>query len=62
MGTYRVIVINDDRSRSTYVVNLDAAPYVGDTLKLPHGETVLVHHTGPSPRDGLGGVIIAGPQ
>ena len=62
MEKYRVIVINDDRSRSTYLVNLEAAPYVGDTLKLPHGETVLVHHVGPSPRDGLGGVIIAGPQ
>jgi hypothetical protein len=62
MAAYRVIVINDDRSRSTYVLNLEAAPYVGDTLELPHGETVLVHHVGPSPRDGLGGVIIAGPQ
>ena len=62
MGTYRVIVINDDRSRSTSVVNLEAAANVGGTLELPLGETVLVHHVGPSPRDQLGGVIIAGPQ
>jgi hypothetical protein len=40
----------------------EAAPYAGDTLKLPHGETVVVHHVGPSRRNGLHGVIIAGPR
>jgi hypothetical protein len=60
LGTFQVIVISSERSRSTYFVQLDSAPMVGETLALPHGEVVLVRHVGPPRGDGLAGVIIAG--
>ena len=60
MKPYRVIVIAADHSRATHIITLDGAPYEGDELELPHGETVTVHHVTTSARDGLAGVIIAG--
>ena len=59
---YRVIVVSDDRSRSTYVIQLGSAPYPGDELELPHGEVVSVVHVTSGSRDGFAGVIIAGPH
>lgn len=58
--TFRCIVIDADRRRTSLVITLDGAPLVGDDLELPHGETVVVHHVTSSSRDGLAGVIIAG--
>jgi hypothetical protein len=42
--TFRCIVINEDRRRTTLVLTLPGAPLSGDDLELPHGETVVVHH------------------
>jgi hypothetical protein len=60
--TFRCIVIDENRRRTTLVVALPGAPLVGDDLELPHGETVIVHHVTSSSSDGLAGVIIAGPS
>ncbi len=59
---YRIIVIATDRSRTTHIISLDGAPFEGDELELPHGETVTVDHVTASLRDGLAGVVIAGPH
>jgi hypothetical protein len=59
--TFRCIVIDEDRRRTSLVLTLTGAPLVGENLELPHGETVVVHHVTSSSSDGLAGVIIAGP-
>lgn len=59
--TFRCIVIDEDRRRTSLVLTLAGAPLVGEDLELPHGETVVVHHVTSSSSDGLAGVIIAGP-
>lgn len=45
-----------------HIITLEGAPFEGDELEIPYGETVTVHHVTTSLRDGLAGVIIAGPN
>jgi hypothetical protein len=52
--------IGGERSRSTYVIELEAVPMVGQELELAHGERVLVRHVAPPRQDGLAGDIVAG--
>ncbi len=61
MQPYRVIVIHDDQARTTdtVVVQLARAPDVGETLKLPHGGSVIVRHVTSDHRDGVAGVVLA---
>lgn len=61
MPTFRVIVIDNDRSATTVVVtSFDRAPDIGSTVELPNGERVLVRHVVSDPDDKLG-VVIAAP-
>jgi len=57
--TFRCIVIEESRRRTTLVLPLPGAPLIGDELVAPHGETIIVHRVTSTSRDGLGRVIIA---
>ena len=59
---FRVILIDEDRSRTSFLVDLDDAPQSGDPVELPHGVSAVVHHVTTSRRNSLAGVIIAGPS
>lgn len=59
---FRVILIGEDRARTSFLVDLDDAPQTGDPVELPHGASVVVHHVTTSRRGGVAGVIIAGPS
>jgi hypothetical protein len=60
---YRVVVIHDDSNRttSTVVVRFARAPNVGETLELPHGDTVIVRHVISGHADVVAGIVLAGP-
>jgi hypothetical protein len=58
---FRLILIDENCRRTSLVIDLDSAPQVGDPVELPHGASVIVHHVTTSQRNGLAGVIIAGP-
>ena len=63
MQPYRVVVIHDDQARTTdtVIVQLARAPDVGETLELPHGGSVIVRHITSDQRDGVAGIVLAGP-
>ena len=61
MLPFRIIYIDANASRTTFVVSLEGAPMVGDPLELPHGETVIVQHVSFTQRDDIAGIIVAGP-
>ena len=43
------------------VIPLERAPDHGETLSLPNGERVTVRHVISAARDGLAGIVLAGP-
>jgi hypothetical protein len=63
MQPYRVVVIHDDSNRTTdaVVVQLARAPDVGETLELPHRDTVIVRHVISGHADVVAGIVLAGP-
>jgi hypothetical protein len=61
-ASYRVILIDENRSRTSFLVDLDDAPQSGDPVELPHGARGVVHHITTSRRNGVAAVIIAGPS
>jgi hypothetical protein len=60
MPPFRVVVI-DGNQTTVLVVPLDRAPDPGETVELPHGERVTVRHVISEMRDGLAGIVLAGP-
>ena len=62
MLPFRVILVEDDARRtSTFVVSLERAPDAGSILELPQGHRVLVRHVLSAERDGLAGIVLAAP-
>lgn len=60
MPPFRVIVVGDNQT-TVLVVPLDRAPDSGASLELPDGERVIVRHVISATRDGLAGIVLAGP-
>ncbi len=60
MPPFRVVVIDERRTTTTLIVDLDRSPDVGATIQLPHGANVTVRHV-VSGQDDLAGVVIAAP-
>ncbi len=54
-------MIDEKRTTSTLVVQLDRSPDVGQTLELPHGDTVTVRDILSGYQDGYAGIVIAAP-
>lgn len=63
MRPFRVILVEDDARRtSTFVVALEQAPHAGNVIKLPQGEQVVIRHVLSAERDGLAGIVLAAPS
>lgn len=60
MRPFRFIVV-DENETTVIVVPLDRAPDPGEIVSLPHGERVTVRHVISETRDGLAGIVLAGP-
>jgi hypothetical protein len=60
MLPFRVIVV-DETQTTVVVIPLERAPDQGETLSLPNGERVTVRHVISAVRDGLAGIVLAGP-
>ena len=58
MLPFRVIVASDNRTTSL-IVPFEQAPYLGETVELPHGERATVLHVISAARDGLAGIVMA---
>jgi hypothetical protein len=62
MRPFRIILIEDDSRRtSTFIVPFERAPEAGAIVKLPQGEQILVRHVLSAERDGLAGIVLAAP-
>jgi len=61
MLTFRLIYVDADRNRTTVVLKLPGAPYIGTTIDLPDGTQATVHNISSGAPYGLDGVIVAGP-
>ena len=60
MPPFRVVVRTDEgKTVKTVITELDRTPDVGETIKLPHGQRVIVRDVVRSYEDMLGLVIAA---
>jgi hypothetical protein len=60
MPPFRVVVITDTRkTATTVIVEFDHSPDVGETIELPHGQSVIVRHVVRSYEDMMGLVLAA---
>jgi hypothetical protein len=60
MLPFRVIVVNENQT-TVLDVPLYRAPDPGEIIDLPHGERVAVRHVISADRDGVAGIVLAGP-
>ncbi len=61
MLPFHVVVIDERRTTTTLIVDLDSSPDVGATIELPHGSSVTVRHVVSGHDDDLARVVIAAP-
>ena len=60
MLPFRVIVVSANQT-TVLVIPLERAPDPAETVALPNGEHFTVRHVISATRDGLAGIVLAGP-